>query len=72
MLLVRIVAANVVMASVLWWLAGDLSEWIEATTLERVGRCAICIIAGAGAYFATLLLLGARYADLAGHRPARL
>ena len=72
LLLARIVLANMVMASVLWWLAGDLAEWVHVSTFERVFRCATCILTGAGVYFATLFLLGARPSHLAGRQLARL
>jgi putative peptidoglycan lipid II flippase len=64
-LLVRIVAANGVMAAALWWLAGDLQGWVDASTLERVGRCALCVGAGAAVYFAALYLFGLRYRHVA-------
>jgi putative peptidoglycan lipid II flippase len=69
-LVVRIVAANAVMAVVLWSLAGDLSSWMAADALHRAMRCALCVGAGALAYFATLFVLGMRYGDLAS-RPSR-
>jgi len=67
-LLAQVLAANAVMAGCLLWIAGDLGSWIAAGTLERTLRCAMCIVAGAGAYFASLFLFGARYRDLAGTR----
>jgi putative peptidoglycan lipid II flippase len=64
-LLGRILVANGVMAAVLWWVAGDLRAWLDAGTLERIGRCASCVGAGMGAYFAMLWALGARPRDFA-------
>jgi putative peptidoglycan lipid II flippase len=64
-LLVRIVAANGVMAFALVWLGGDLQSWMSAGALARVGRCALCIGAGAGLYFAALYAFGMRYRHLA-------
>jgi putative peptidoglycan lipid II flippase len=63
-LLARIVVANVVMAGVLLWMAGDLAGWMAASSLERVWRCALCVGAGAGVYFAALYALGLRYRHL--------
>ena len=64
-LLVRIVAANGVMAVALIWLGGDLQGWMSAGALARVGRCALCIGAGAALYFAALYVFGLRYRHLA-------
>lgn len=59
-LLARILVAVAAMAGFLWWTAGPLTEWLEAGTLERVGRLAVCVFGGAGIYFASLWLLGTR------------
>ena len=64
-LLIRIVLANLAMAAVLVLLAGDLTGWLEAAPLNRVARCAGLIVAGAAAYFATLLALGVRHSHFA-------
>jgi putative peptidoglycan lipid II flippase len=64
-LVVRIVAANLVMAGLLIWMAGDLNSWLAAGTLERVGRCALCLVVAAGTYFVALYALGMRYRHLA-------
>jgi putative peptidoglycan lipid II flippase len=64
-LIARIIAANVAMAALLAWLAGDLPGWLALSPLHRAARCLGCIAAGATGYFATLLLLGVRYADVA-------
>jgi len=64
--------ASLAMAVLLVVLAGDTASWIAASAWQRAARCFGCIVAGAGVYFATLLLLGVRYADLIpGHRPPR-
>jgi putative peptidoglycan lipid II flippase len=63
-LLVQIGVASSVMGALLWWLAGDLAGWVAAGALERAARLALCIIAGAAAYFAVLFLLGVRPAHL--------
>jgi len=64
-LLGRVLAANLVMAGALWWLAGDLQSWVVASALEKVGRCALGIAGGAAAYFAALYLFGLRYRHVA-------
>ncbi len=62
---VRIVAANGVMAAALIWLGGDLESWMSAGALARVGRCAMCIGVGASLYFAALYVFGVRYRHVA-------
>jgi putative peptidoglycan lipid II flippase len=64
-LIARIVAANLLMAAVLWWLGGDLQSWVATGSLERVWRCALCVGAGAAVYFAALYVFGMRYRHLA-------
>jgi putative peptidoglycan lipid II flippase len=58
--LLRILLANVVMALVLVWLAGDLDGWLQAAPLARATRLATAIGAGAGSYFLVLYALGLR------------
>jgi putative peptidoglycan lipid II flippase len=48
------------MGAVLWLLSGDTISWLVAGALERVGRLALLVAAGGGAYFLTLWLLGFR------------
>jgi putative peptidoglycan lipid II flippase len=59
-LLARVVFANIVMGALLIWLGGDLQSWLVQSSWERAGRLALCVAAGGGAYFATLLLAGTR------------
>jgi putative peptidoglycan lipid II flippase len=59
-LLFRVLLANAVMAALLVWMGGDLQGWLAQPPWERAGRLAICIVAAAAAYFAALLLSGAR------------
>jgi putative peptidoglycan lipid II flippase len=59
-LLTRVLIANVAMAALLFWLGGDLSSWTAQPVWERVGRLALCLLAAAAAYFATLWLSGMR------------
>ncbi len=59
-LLARVLFANAVMAALLLWLGGDLPGWLAQAPWERAGRLALCIVAAAAAYFAALVLAGAR------------
>lgn len=68
-LLAQIAVASLAMALLLIWLAGDLGRWLAAGPLERAGRLAICIGAGAAAYFAVLWLVGLRPAQLRAAAP---
>jgi putative peptidoglycan lipid II flippase len=59
-LLARVLFANAVMAALLIWLGGDLHSWMVQSVWERAGRLALCVVAGAAAYFGALLLAGTR------------
>jgi len=59
-LLARILFANAVMAALLVWLGGDLAGWLELSPAHRAARLALCIVAGAAAYFGALFLSGTR------------
>lgn len=50
--LAKVVIASTGMGGVLYFGAGDLSMWIEANLLERIGRLSILIVLGALIYFA--------------------
>jgi putative peptidoglycan lipid II flippase len=63
-LLPRVFIACLVMGALLWWFGGTLDYWMGLHPLARLLRCAVGILAGAGAYFAVLLALGLRYRDL--------
>ena len=58
--MLKLALAVYVMGAVLWLLSGDTISWLVAGALERVGRLALLIAAGSGAYFLTLGLLGFR------------
>jgi len=68
-LLVRVVLANIVMLTVLWFSSGQAASWMEAGIWLRIGWLSGVIVIGAGAYFAMLWLFGVRIADLL-HRPS--
>jgi putative peptidoglycan lipid II flippase len=63
-LLARIVFANAAMGGLLLWLSGDLAGWLAMPPLQRAGRLAACIAAGAATYFAALYLTGLRLRHL--------
>lgn len=65
-LLTRIVFANAMMAGLLIWMSGDIADWLELSPLHRAARLAMCIVAGAAAYFAALWISGVRLAQMRG------
>jgi putative peptidoglycan lipid II flippase len=60
--------ASLGMGVLLWWLAGDLSAWLESGLRERAWRLAALIAAGLSTYFALLALGGLRPRDLRAPR----
>jgi putative peptidoglycan lipid II flippase len=62
-LLLRVAVANIVMTVVLWQMHRATDWWIGAALGERVLWLALSVLAGAGAYFATLLVSGMRTAQ---------
>lgn len=60
----QVLAANILMAWALWWLAGDLRQWLEWGELYRASRLLLCVAAGAALYFGSLALFGLRVRDL--------
>jgi len=60
--LLRILIALLVLASVLWWIAGPDDLWTHSRLWSKVGRLLWVIAAGAGTYFGALWLLGFRLA----------
>lgn len=69
LLLLRVFVANVVMALVLFYLKGDLGEWLSADWQSRVLNMMKCIFLGALAYLATLWLVGVRIKHLRVNSP---
>ena len=61
--LLKLALAVYVMGVVLWLLSGTDASWLTAGALERVGRLALLVVAGSGAYFASLWVLGFRLRD---------
>jgi peptidoglycan biosynthesis protein MviN/MurJ (putative lipid II flippase) len=60
--------ANVLMAVVLWFFAGELDAWIGMPWFDRAIRLAGCVLAGLIVYLTTLWLSGLRPRHL-GMRP---
>jgi len=60
----RVIAANLVMGALLWWLAGDTRHWATMPFIERVMRGGGGIALGAVVYFAVLFVSGMRYRHL--------
>lgn len=56
----KVVAAGLLMAAMVYWLAGDLNVWLEASVWGRVVRLGYCVGAGVGVYFLVILALGIR------------
>ena len=52
--------ANIAMAAVLWYLAADMSFWLEWSLLERAGQTGMLVAAGVLTYGITLLVSGIR------------
>ncbi|MCP5417897.1 MAG: murein biosynthesis integral membrane protein MurJ [Chromatiaceae bacterium] len=59
-LLLRVVAANCLLALALYWGGGALSEWTAAATWEKVWRLLGLVLCGTIVYVASLLLVGIR------------
>jgi putative peptidoglycan lipid II flippase len=60
--------AALCMGALLWWLAGDLTAWLDLGLQGRVWRLAGLIAAGAAVYFTILLLSGLRPRQLSAPR----
>nr|VFK22019.1 MAG: putative peptidoglycan lipid II flippase [Candidatus Kentron sp. MB]VFK27625.1 MAG: putative peptidoglycan lipid II flippase [Candidatus Kentron sp. MB]VFK74365.1 MAG: putative peptidoglycan lipid II flippase [Candidatus Kentron sp. MB] len=60
----RVLAANLVMVGILWFIKGDTSAWIAADAITRTLRLTATISLGALGYFCALLLFGVRPRDL--------
>jgi putative peptidoglycan lipid II flippase len=59
----KVLIALGVLGALLAWLAGEPAFWLNAGLVAKVGRLTGVVAAGAVAYFATLYLLGFRFAD---------
>ena len=59
-LLTQVIVASVIMAGLLLWQAFPLDSWLALSAWGRVGRLGVCVVGGAGIYFAALWLMGMR------------
>jgi putative peptidoglycan lipid II flippase len=66
-LFTQVIFACAAMFVMLWWLGGDLASWMQADSLNRIGRLVWLVLVGAGLYFALLWLSGLRLSTL--HKP---
>ena len=62
--------ANGLLLLVLWFSAGSMEQWLQATVLTRVGWLSLVVLAGVGVYFISLWLSGVRLQQLL-HRPGK-
>ncbi len=56
----QVLAANVAMGLLLWWLGGGVQTWLGFSASERVMRLGVCVVGGAVVYFAALWVSGMR------------
>lgn len=56
----RLIFANLAMALLLLWMAGDTAWWLDATLWQRVFEMAKVVAAGLAVYSAVLLVAGLR------------
>jgi putative peptidoglycan lipid II flippase len=59
-LTLRLVLANIVMGAVLWWLAGDLQQWLAWGVRQRVLHLVALVAVGLAVYAAVLFAAGLR------------
>jgi putative peptidoglycan lipid II flippase len=69
-LLARILAANFAMAAGIYFFAGSTEFWLDLRAWALVWRLTVCVLGGAGVYFASLWLAGTRIAHFRFHAPA--
>ncbi len=63
-LMLQVLLANLAMAALLWWGAGDLQSWFTWGGWQRTMQLLLWIAAGAALYFAVLLLTGVKFRQL--------
>lgn len=63
MFLAKLGLAVVVMAWLLYWLAGSSSDWLAYSLIPKLLHLLLLLVAGAGSYFATLYIFGLRIQD---------
>jgi putative peptidoglycan lipid II flippase len=65
--LIKLGVALYLMGGALWYAMGRESSWFEISTMERVVKLTLVILAGAAAYFASLAAMGFRLRDFSRH-----
>lgn len=63
MFLLKLLLALTALGVLLWFLMGREADWLLYSTLERITRLGLLVLAGAGVYFATLWACGFRLKD---------
>ena len=61
--LIRLILANLAMASALLWLVADIDQWLAWSLWRRVSQTAFLVFSGIGIYGAALLISGVRPRD---------
>lgn len=61
--MLKVTLALGVLASTLWLGMGKESDWLVASSIERIGQLSALVAAGIASYFGTLWLLGFRLQD---------
>jgi putative peptidoglycan lipid II flippase len=59
----KLLVALTALAATLYGIMGPEAAWLERGTLDKIGHLSLLVAGGAGAYFATLGLLGFRLKD---------
>ncbi len=60
LLTLRVFVASTLLVSLLWYMSGPLSGWLQASTWTRVTDLSILVISGVAVYFLSLFLTGWR------------
>ena len=60
----RVIFASAIMGAVLFWGAGDINSWLQASSWQRVYRLSIWVLTGAAVYLLTVMAFGVRLAQL--------
>ncbi len=63
-LMLQVLVANLAMAALLWWGAGDLQTWFAWNGWQRSMQLLLWVAAGGVLYFAVLLLGGVKFRQL--------
>ncbi len=56
----QIISASLVMGVILWFVSGDLAQWIDWTLFERAWNLALMVVGGLFTYAAVLYITGLR------------